>query len=369
MRAPRLLVVNSGASTSTIDVHNGYVAALTALGVEVHEYPLDRTLSLAAGWLEFQWRRMRKGRPDLVRPTWPDKVYLGGQGVLERALRLDVDGVVVMSGMYLHPDWIWLLRKARIRTALVFSEAPYDDDFQLRIAPFADVCTTNERTSLAALRAANPRAYHLPHAYDPAVHDPGRGPLDDTEPAHDVVFVGTMFEERLALLEGVDWDDIDLGLYGTFSLLPARHRLRRYVRDGEISNARAAALYRRAKIGLNLYRTSVGFGRGVPKIARAESLNPRALELAACGAFHLSDERAEVAEVFGGLVPTFDSPETLEGLVRHYLCHEEERDAKARALPAAVSGMTYAARARQLLATLAAAWSRAPRERIDTAAD
>lgn len=364
---PRILIVNPGASTSTIDVHNGYVAALTALGVDVHEYPLDRTIAYAVGWLEYQYRRRRKEQPDLVRPTWPDKVYLAGQGVLERALRLQVDAVVVSSGMFLFPDWLILLRRAGVRTVLIATESPYDTAAEVRMAGLVDVCFTNERTSVPVLRAANPNTHYLPHAYDPALHHPGRDLLDRQVERFDVAFVGTMFEERLRLLEGVNWEGIDLGLFGSFTLLPARHRLRKYVRAGEIPNERAAALYRRAKIGLNIYRTSVGFGRGVPHIDHAESLNPRALELAACGAFHLSTDRAEVREVFGDRVPTFADSASLEAAIRYYLSHEEERREKASALPAAVSGMTYAARARQLLATLAAAWS--PRERSDTAAD
>ena len=115
------------------------------------------------------------------------------------------------------------------------------------------------------------------------------------------------------------------------------------------------ALYRRARIGLNLYRTLEGFDRKADQhITRAESLNPRALELAACGAFTLSEWRPEVAEVFGDAVPTFRTPGELGELCRYYLdpAHEEERRALAARLPGLVAGQTYAARARALLEVL-----------------
>jgi spore maturation protein CgeB len=113
-------------------------------------------------------------------------------------------------------------------------------------------------------------------------------------------------------------------------------------------NATTAALYRRAKIGLNLHRTSKGFGRGAPRIAHAESLNPRAYELAASGCFQISDARAEIAEVFGGAVPTFTTPDDLTRRIRGYLANPDVRDHLAAAAQRAVQGHTFAARAQQI---------------------
>ena len=134
-----------------------------------------------------------------------------------------------------------------------------------------------------------------------------------------MVFVGTGFQERIEVLKDVDWDDIDFGLYGIWSLLGARSKLRRYIRAKEIENDVTASLYRKAKIGLNIYRTSKGFGRYTNKIEHAESANLRAYELAACGLFHVSTYRKEVEEIFGDLVPTFESSAELEAIVRDYL--------------------------------------------------
>ena len=128
--------------------------------------------------------------------------------------------------------------------------------------------------------------------------------IESDTAAHDVVFVGTGFRERVELLAAVDWSGIDLGLYGSWDRRQMPHRLRPYVRANVIPNAHAAWLYRQSKIGLNLYRRP-------PEGTRAESMNPRAYELAACGVFQISDRRAEGVETLSYSVPTFRTPEEL----------------------------------------------------------
>lgn len=188
---------------------------------------------------------------------------------------------------------------------------------------------------------------------------PGEHSTPDVE-AHDVVFVGTGFEERIEILSAVDWDGlgIDLGLYGNWTLLGSGNRLRRYLRAGVVSNLAATALYRRAKIGLNLYRSSMGYGRGTGHVRDAESLNPRALELAACGVFTVSDDRAEVREVFGSLVPTFSHPKEVGPLLKWWLDHPVHRHTVAGLLPARVAGRTFDAMAAQVAGQLAGVLAR-----------
>src|SRR5689334_16083560 len=145
-----------------------------------------------------QWRRM--GSPKDNKPTWPDVLYHASIFALERALRHQVDGVLLMSGMYLPEDLLILLRRAGLRTGLLLTESPYDFEHEAQWVSHVDVAWTNERTSVLGLRQANPNVHYLAHAYDPAIHRPD-APLNPDLPAHDVVFVGTGFEERIQLLE------------------------------------------------------------------------------------------------------------------------------------------------------------------------
>jgi len=126
------------------------------------------------------------------------------------------------------------------------------------------------------------------------------------------------------------------------------------IRGTQITNEMAASLYRRAKIGLNLYRTSKGFGRKTRKIKtdEAESLSPRAYELAACGSFHLSDYRKEVEEVFGDLVPTFRTPTEAAALIRTWLNDPAGRQRVSEQLPACVAEDSWTQRAATVIGDL-----------------
>lgn len=360
----RILVVHPGASTSVSDVHRGVLEALQARpDVAVAEYELGGRLSYQAEWLRWLYRRAKRRAPgaDIPHPTPTDVVKRATRDVPSAAWAHRADWVLVITGMYLHPDMLATLRwYGRPRVAVLFTESPYDDGRQLPLVPFCDVCWTQERRSLPAFREWCQAAGYLPVAYNAAVHHVA--PADPEVPAHDVVFVGTGFRERIALLSSVDWMGlgIDLGLYGNWEYLPSRHPLRRHVRAKAIPNTQAVELYRRAKVGLNLYRTSTGWGREAPPIAEgaAESLNPRAYELAACGVFSVSDWRPEVSEVFGDLLPTFRDPSDLGPLLMRWLADDVGRAQVQAQLPARVTAHTYVQRVEQMVADLRAATRR-----------
>jgi hypothetical protein len=340
----RLLLVGAGTATSTRDVEDGYAAAFRQLGVDLKLYALEGRFALAHRWLMNQW--IRRGRVPEDRPTWADTLYRAGIEALEMALRFQVDWVFVVSAMYLHPDALILMKRAGLKVAVLFTESPYEDLQQLRVAQLVDWCWTNERGSARTLRGG-----YLPHAYYPPLHRPEQE-LDPAVPSHDVVFVGTGFIERIELLGAIDWTGIDLGLYGEWGLLGSRARLRNFVRGSSVPNAEALRLYRKATIGLNLFRTSTTYGRVVPHHTAAESANLRSFELAACGLFQISQGRAEVEEIFGSAVPCFTSPEELQALLRAALDDADWRLRCAQRARELVAPHTYAARAAQVLADL-----------------
>ena len=178
-----------------------------------------------------------------------------------------------------------MARRAGLRTAMIMTESPNQDDEQVGWARTVDVVWTNERSSVARFAEYNPNSHYWRHAIDPVRHYPGA--VMPEQPTHDVVFVGTGWQERIALLSAVDWTGIDLGLYGSWELLPADSPLRQCVRGGVTANAVTAQLYRNAKVGVNLHRTSDYYTAegGISHISYAESLNPRCYELAATGCF------------------------------------------------------------------------------------
>ena len=352
----KILVIGAGASWATADVEAGLVYGLKQQGAEVIRYALDGRIIGAQKWLYNAWRLKKKSQPDLPKPTYADVLYQAGMGSLERALRHQVDAVIAVSGMYLHPDVLVLMRRAGLTVTVLFTESPYDLEQELKVAALVHGVWTNERTCVEAFRSVCPSSSYLPHGWHPERHRPGAYPGDEDVPAHDVVFVGTAFRERVEFFSAIDWTGIDLGLYGNWETLGSTSALRKYVRKAEINNTEAAALYRRAKIGLNLYRRSKGFGFHAPRIAdgSAESLSPRAYELAASGVFHLSESRKEVRERFGDAVPTFRTPMEAAALIRSWLVDATGRAAVAAALPAMVAESSWAHRGAQVMAELTA---------------
>jgi hypothetical protein len=362
----KVLVVHPCASWSTADVHDGLVHGLRAHGCEVIEYRMDNRVPLVHNWAGAIYRKAKKLGRTMPKPTKADIFYKVSAEAVEVALRHQVHAVVVVSAMFFHPDALILLRRANTPVAVLCTESPYDVREEMRIAqliassdayggavvnPPAGLWT-NERSMVPAFQKVHPWSSYLAHAWHPAKHTPAPQPHDESVSAHDVVFVGTGFTERIEWFEAIDWRGIDLGLYGTWDRLKKTSPLKKHVRGEQVDNAMAASLYRRAKVTLNFYRQSMGWASNAPRITHAESLNPRAYELAACGAFHLSDHRAEVTEKFGNLVPTFRTAGEAERLIRHYLTHDSEREAIAASLPACVAEDSWVHRARQVLGDL-----------------
>lgn len=350
----KVLVVGPGASWSTADVYAGVCYGLEQHGVKVIRYALDGRIAGAHRWLHNAWRLKKKTDPDYPRPTQADVFYQAGMGALERALRYQVDAVLVVTGMYLHPDVVILMRRAGLIVTALLTESPYDVEKELKLAELCHGVWTTERTCVETFRAVCPNVSYLPHGWHPERHVPGPQAGDEDVASHDVVFVGSAFRERVEWFRAIDWTGIDLALYGNWEGLGPRDRLRQYVRSNEIENRMAASLYRRAKITLNLYRSSKGWGRHAPQIAdgQAESLSPRAYELAACGVFHLSGARREVTERFGALVPTFSTPTEAAALIRAWLADDAGRAAVAAQLPAVVAESSWGHRGQQVMSEL-----------------
>jgi spore maturation protein CgeB len=333
MRAWRLLVVHPGAPWATADVFDGLCVGLQEAGVEVVPYRLDHRIAA---------EQQRGG-------STADVLRRAGSPVCDLTRRSEADAVVIVSGTVLHPDVLADLRACQIPLFALFTESPYDQQQERQFAATLDGCWTHERTAVEAFRSVCPHAWYLPHGWHPRRHMPDAILTEPQIAAHDVVFVGSGFPERVTWFNAIDWTGINLGLYGIWGDMGLKPALEGAVHASPIRNTYAAALYRRARIGLNLYRWPRGMS------TTGESLNPRAYELAACGTFTVSAARAETAEVFGSLVPTFTAPREAEALIRQWLKDAAGRTAIAAQLPACVAESSWTQRATRLIGDLQAA--------------
>lgn len=318
----RILFVWPVCTFSIWDVARGYRAAFARIVGEenVRDYHLNRRT-------EYHRRALA---PDLG--PIPDVTILAKQAsesVLAEAMYFNADVVFIVSGLNFHPIGTWLLNKAGIHAAAILTESPYDDTNQadwVSVYPTMSVFT-NEVTS-----AQKYGWNYLPHSYDPEVHYRREPEMQDE---CDVLMIGTGWDERQKLLEAVDWSGIDIRIYGVWPNLTDKSPIYNMVWPVCIDNLKVPALYSAAKICLNFHRFADG----------AQSLNPRAFEIAACGTFQLSDYRMELREVFDFSVPTFSGPEELGELVRYYLAHDVDRRHLAAKSKEAVSDCTFDSRA------------------------
>jgi spore maturation protein CgeB len=347
----KIFVISGGAAFSLKDVDTGVVAGLRAAGAEVGLYAYDERLGAYKQVLEWMWKKRRKDNPAIEKPPFLH-VQLNAISEAQMIAQLnDADFVLFISGMFVPlPVMKAWRRYSRIPIALLLTESPYDLENEVRWVEQAHLAWTNERSVVDRLRQVNPQVRYLPHAWLPGVHDVVPEDMSAIA-AHDVVFVGTSFKERIAFLEAIDWTGIDFGIYGHWKSLPRKSRLQQYIRGGVQENATTSALYRRAKVGLNLYRHMKGW-TGVERIAQADSLNLRAYELATAGCFQVSDHRAEIAEIFGDAVATFTSPAECEAAICHALADDVWRRRCVDAAKLRAQGHTWYTRGIQMMADL-----------------
>lgn len=340
----KVLVIHSGHLMSTIDVATGLIAGLEANGVRVAQYPLHEPLALA--------QRLVGYAADAGEELPDQLVYnMAAGGIPGAALLVEADIVIAITGRNLPWRIIEAIRKGGITTALLCTESPYTTrQFERHDAAIYDYVFTNERAALGLFdRNPAPRVHYLPHAYNPAVHQPGSG----GPPQTDVLFIGTGFAERRALFSAVDWQGIRHTLLGPLWDGATDSAT---VIDHGIDNVEAVARYHHATICLNHHRTTANWHEGTTISDAAESLGPRAYEIAACRAFQLCDDsRPELGEVFGDAVPTYKAGDSadLERQMRYWLARPDARAAHAAAAFEAVRPHTWAARAAQMLSVVA----------------
>jgi spore maturation protein CgeB len=340
----RVYVVHPGANWATSDVYDGLCAGLRAHSVEVYEGRVDTILNwydlaLASG--------VQTGVFDLTKLSTGmfNKQRMASAHITQHILDVWPDLVIVVSGHNYHVRDVQALRKVGMKVACVLTEAPYFIDLELILAQIYGIVFTNERRCVERFRAVpNVTAHYLPHAWNPEVHAPGP---PDPDKRCDAFFVGSWFEERRKLLLGADWTGLNFVWKG--------HDMGEEPRD-IVPNAEASAWYRSAAISLNMHRTTTSNGSGSHiRPEDAESLNPRAYEIAACGAFQLMDDaRPEARDVFGESLATYRAGDSadLSKQVRWWLERPDMRADYAAAQHAAILPHTWTARAGRILEVL-----------------
>ena len=335
----RWVVAQPGPAFSVHDMYVGWVEALRALGQEVVEYNLsDRLTFYGAVLLEAKEPGTFKKALD---PGAAERLAINGLFATLYQARPDV--LLVVSGFFVPPEVYVLARAHGTRIVVLHTEAPYEQERQLRVAQYADVNLLNDPTGIELY----PNAHYIPHAYRPHIHRPG---LSVPDLVCDLGFVGTGYPSRVQFFEAMNLDGLDVLLAGNWEHLPETSPLRPMVATEMnecLDNEDAVDVYRSARVGINLYRREAE----TDALSVGWAMGPREVEMAACGSFFLRDPRGEGDELLS-MLPTFTSPEDAAEQLRWWLANDDARSEAARGAREALADRTFDRNAAELLRLL-----------------
>lgn len=339
----RVLVIHPGPNFSVADVFKGWIRGLHQLGIETGAFNLDDRLN-------FFSRALVRDDDDTLRHPFnaEDAVQLACDGLASELWKHQpVDVVLIVSGFYVPPAFMRLMRERGTKVVLLFTESPYEDDTQVARCAEADLVLVNDPTNLDRFRAVNPNSHYQWHCYDPQLHSPG--PVPATHES-DFCFVGTGYQSRIAFLEQVDWSGVNVALAGMWQMLSDSSPLHQHLAHpvGECcDNTTTVDLYRGTRLSANLYRKE----SERPGLDAGWAMGPREVELAAIGVPFLREPRPEGDHLLPFL-PTFTTPEEFTGLMRWHLAHPEQTAALGVRAQAAVHQRTFANSAQRMLRQL-----------------
>jgi len=336
----RALVVNPGPNFSVADVARGWARGLADLGVQVRTFELDKLLDY------FAYAYTDRNGEIVKAHTETEAIQLAAGQIKAACYDWWPDLVIVVSGFFMYPQLIDIMRDRHRHVVLLCTESPYEDEAQLQKAAWYDGVVLNDPTNLNAFaEVCDGPALYAPHAYDPAVHY--RAPAKRHA---DVSWIGTCYPSRARFLEQVDWSGLDVSFGGNFKDAP--ESLLRFVgHEPEecVDNDVTAEVYRGSLASFNIYRAETN-GQ-LSDSADGWAMGPREVEMARCGLWFARQSRPESDEVFP-MLPTFGDPQELGDQLRWAIANPEARMMAVERAFAAVEDRTFPNNASALLQAL-----------------
>jgi hypothetical protein len=345
----RWLLIHPGPSWSVADVFNGWSEALAGLGETVEEYPLDAALRFFNNALAETGKTLPCGCREVRKYLDREQASrLAIDPILAAANRFWPDVILCTSAFFMQPWLLEILRARRHKIVLLTTESPYQDDYQLKVAAYADLTLLNDPVNISAYRDIGPAEY-MPHAYRERIHYP---PPFGAEPEYDFAFVGTGFPSRVRFFDAMDLAGLNVRLGGLWMDLPEDSPLRDWTAITDdtgdcVDNHEVAGIYRAARTGINVYRQEAEDGHE----GEGWAAGPREIEMAASALWFARDPRPESDELFP-MLPAFSSPAEAGDLIRWALAHPDQRQEAAAKARAAIADRTFTEHARKLLRLL-----------------
>lgn len=318
------------------------VKALQSLGQSVRVFEADK---LYAGYKGFRQLDIAPNRLEMLENSF---LRLVSQAVWTMAEEQKPQIVLALAQAPLDRMTLAKMRQAGMATVMWFVEDWQVFNYWLKYAPLYDAFAIIQKEPfLSELeRIGQKHAFYLPLAALPDFHAPLElSENDQKKYGADIAFLGAGYpNRRLAFRKfanrnfkiwGSDWEGEKI-LAGN-------------IQEGgrRIDENESVKIYNATKINLNLHSSL----QTDNLVSKGDFVNPRTFELAAMGAFQLTDRRKLMPELFeDDELATFESLEELEEKIDYFLSHPQERKQYAmRARERVLRDHSYEARMRSLL--------------------
>lgn len=352
-RPERIMIVHPGPQFSVHDVFEGWMEAFCDAGIRTIDYNLQDRLAFYEHIYLWTGNKDEDDHLEFRKALdRPGVVGMASNGIMSTAYQFWPQVILVVSGFFIPPKTLDVLRDRGHKVVVLMTESPYEEDRQLEYAQHCDIALLNDPLRLKEYDAAGIPAFYMPHAYRPRRHNTGPG-SDYLQT--DFAFVGTGFPSRVEFFEKMikagAFGGLDVTIAGNWGMAPPESPVLPFVSHDLtecVDNEITTAVYRSARAGLNLYRREV---RGDETFDGGVAMGPREVEMAACGLFYLRDPRPEGDELLP-MLPTFAGPEDAAEQLKWWLAHDTERERAAHQARAAIRPRTFGANVEHLLGIL-----------------
>lgn len=296
-----ILLVSDVHHFSTLDVYTGYKEAFDKLLPGSYDTAELHSLTGLSSLVSFT----REGALGMM---------------LTKLLRKDNNftHVLFVSGLCI-PSWVWESCYDK-KVGVIACDDPHASKYIMEYKQHIHYWFTNEKK----MEDKDNNIFYIPTATSSKLPVISKDEVPN-EFKYDVVFIGTVYDDRIPVLEQAceycESKNLSISIIGPLLKTPTNSIIRKYGKDGIINNDQTKMFYRGSNVVINIDRNinwnpNESDGNSLLlDVGEPYSMNPRAYEIAGCRTAQLFvNPRQEVADVFGDNVYTCGYDDIKEGL-------------------------------------------------------
>jgi len=319
LKVGKILLVEPGHRTSTIESFRGLADGFSQNGVEVWEYGLNDRLDFFTKAMKYTGKST-----DITLVS-----EAATESIIVAAIQEKVDVILYITAQYVPPLIFNIIReRLKIPQGIILTESPYMAAWEIKRLKVCNFAFTNEEACVEPYRKVNKKVFYVPVGYRQEIFERG-DTIGNLAYDSDIFFVGTIFPERVVFLnkvcESLVHQGLNIAIFGS-NLKPewTLPSFEYYWKDRVLEQEEYAKYLSRTKIALNLsreHRTERNL-HIVPI-----SPNPRFFEIMSLGKFCLTEWREGLRKYGPGEnFETFRTAKECVEKIKFYLEHEGIRE-------------------------------------------